>query len=398
MAVDLQEETGGHLVANLLQFSRLLRRLGIPVSSQQIYELAAALAYIDLGRKEDFQNAARCFLVHDVEKQGLFDRAFDLFWTGRVEWVVEWGTGRRKVKRKQSLDLPESEERAVTGREGSRLGGPEQTDEDDPGQETQFSPTYSPVEILYRKDFSNYSADELEAAIRFIRSLAWRLEPRLTRRQVRAIKRASYLDLRRAIRESMKRGGEIVELAWKRRKPKPRPLVVICDISGSMERYSRLFLHYMYALAQGPQKIELFVFGTRLTWITPALRRSEVDEAIRKVSELVLDWSGGTRIGESFKTFNYQWARRKLGRGAVVIVISDGWDRGDIGLFEREIARLRRSVSRLIWLNPLSAAPGYQPLVLGMHAALPYVDDFLPLNNLLSLEQLSARLGKILLR
>ncbi|HEX9618359.1 MAG TPA: VWA domain-containing protein, partial [Anaerolineales bacterium] len=342
--------------------------------------------------------SARSFLVHDVEKLELFDRAFNLFWMQRVEWVVEFGVARQKARREPRIELPESEEAPLSRRQGSQMGPPEEAGDDDPSAEPSVASTYSPVEILYRKDFSDYSKAELEAAVRFIRSLPWRLDSRLTRRKVRSIKRASYLDLRRSVRDSMKYGGEIVELVWRRRKPKPRPLVVICDISGSMERYSRLFLHYMYALAQGPQKVELFVFGTRLTCITPALRRNDVDTAVTKMSDLVLDWSGGTRIGESLKTFNYKWARRKLGRGAVVIVISDGWDRGNIQLLESEIARLRRSVSRLIWLNPLSGAPGYRPLVLGMQAVLPYVDDFLPLNNLLSLEQLAARLGALLVR
>ncbi len=162
-----------------------------------------------------------------------------------------------------------------------------------------------------------------------------------------------------------------------------------------MERYSRLFLDFIYALAQETRQIEAFVFGTRLTHVTPALRYNDVDTAVSKMSELVLDWSGGTRIGESLRTFNYQWSRRVLGRGAVAIVISDGWDRGNIDLLEREIARLRRSVSRLIWLNPLLGAPDYQPLVRGIQAALPYVDDFLPLHNLLSVKALAAQLGQL---
>jgi uncharacterized protein with von Willebrand factor type A (vWA) domain len=228
-----------------------------------------------------------------------------------------------------------------------------------------------------------------------IQGLVWRLDQRLTRRVVRAPKRTGYLDLRRAVRGNMKYGGEILKLAWRRRKSKPRPLVVICDISGSMEAYSRLFLHFIYALAQETRRIEAFVFGTRLTYITPALRQGDVDTAVQKMSELVLDWSGGTRIGGSLRTFNYRWSRRVLGRGAVAVIISDGWDRGDLDLLEREMGRLRRSVSRLIWLNPLSGAPDYQPLAGGIQTALPYVDDFLPLHNLMSLGQFAGRLGSL---
>jgi uncharacterized protein with von Willebrand factor type A (vWA) domain len=167
---------------------------------------------------------------------------------------------------------------------------------------------------------------------------------------------------------------------------------VLCDISGSMERYSRLFLHFLYALAQGPHRVEVFVFGTRLTRLTPALRHKDLDQAVRRTTQAVLDWSGGTRIGESLKTFNYLWARRVLGRGAVLIMISDGWDRGEITLLDAEMARLRRNVSRLIWLNPLLGAPEYQPLVRGIQIALPYVDEFLPLHNLDSFEELGESL------
>ena len=185
----------------------------------------------------------------------------------------------------------------------------------------------------------------------------------------------------------MKHDGEILQLAWNCRIHKPRPMVVLCDISGSMERYSRLFLHFMYALVQGNKHIETFVFGTRLTRLTPALRYKDVDFVLSRVSEQVLDWSGGTRIGESLKTFNYVWARRVLGRGAVLVILSDGWDRGNAALLEREISRLQRSVSKLIWLNPLIGSPDYQPLVRGIRTVLPYVDEFLPFHNLESLER-----------
>src|SRR5690606_38401326 len=195
------------------------------------------------------------------------------------------------------------------------------------------------------------------------------------------------LDLPRAIRESMKQGGEIVRLRWRRRKTRPRPLVVLCDVSGSMERYSRLFLHVMYALVQEGRRVETFVLGPRLTRITPAV--------LDRVADLVMDWSGGTRIGESLRAFNYVWSRRVLGRGAVVIIISDGWDRGDVDLLSREMARLHRSASRLIWLNPLAGAPDYQPLVRGIRAALPHVDDFLPFHTLEALEALARRLGTL---
>jgi uncharacterized protein with von Willebrand factor type A (vWA) domain len=385
----------GHLLANLLHFGRLLRRSGIPVSSRQLVELAAGLTYIDLACRDDFYYTTRGFLVHHADELEVFDQAFDLFWSGRVQFGLEFEMARQGRARQADAPPAPSSDQPALSRAADRDAA-SAVDESDPAAtpETRLSPTYSPDEILH-KDFADFSQEELETARRFIHSLVWNLDQRSTRRKVRAPKRASYLDLRRAVRNNMRYGGEIVRLAWRRRKSKPRPLVLICDISGSMERYSRLFLHFIYALVQETRHMEAFVFGTRLTYITPALRHSQVDAAVDKMSELVVDWSGGTRIGESLRTFNYHWSRRVLGRGAVVMLISDGWDRGDIHLLEREVSRLRRSVSRLMWLNPLSGAPDYQPLVRGMQAVLPYVDDFLPLHNLVSLEQLALRLGSL---
>jgi uncharacterized protein with von Willebrand factor type A (vWA) domain len=186
-----------------------------------------------------------------------------------------------------------------------------------------------------------------------------------------------------------------VELAWRETQTEPRPLVVICDISGSMERYSRILLQFVHTITAGYTHVESFVFGTRLTRITRQLRHRDIDEAVESVTRQVVDWSGGTRIGEAVREFNFRWGRRVLGRGPVVLLISDGWDRGDPEMLSREMDRLQRSCHRLIWLNPLLGSPGYEPLTLGMQAALPYVDDFLPVHNLVSLEQLGAKLASI---
>ncbi len=309
---------------------------------------------------------------------------------------MEIGAARQQWRQNRRMqELPQGDQVVLNTRADSDPTLPDQEDQPDSAAETRVSPTYSPVEVLRHKDFADFTGEEIERAKHLIQGLVWRLDQRLSRRKVRAAKRAGYLDLRRSIRGNMKYSGEVLKLAWRRRKSKPRPLVVICDISGSMDSYSRLFLHFIYTLAQETRRVEAFVFGTRLTYITPALRHSDVDTAVNKMSDLVLDWSGGTRIGESLKSFNYQWSRRVLGRGAVAVIISDGWDRGDIDLLECEIGRLRRSVSRLVWLNPLLGASDYQPLVRGIQAALPYVDDFLPLNNLVSLEQFARQLGSL---
>ena len=391
------ERIEGEFAHSLLTFCRLLRGAGLRVSTKQVTDLALGLTHIDLARQEDVCHAMRCFLVHSPEERVLFDRLFDLYWLHRL--AFEFGTQVEPATiRERPTSQPNSE--SATGRERS-AAVTEPPPSEPPGvSERSLLPTYSPFELLRQKDFAAYTEQEQQAAQQFIRSLLWRFDQRTTRRRVRTAKQTAYPDLRRAIQKSIRRRGEIVELAWRRRKRKPRPLVVICDISGSMERYSRLFLYMMFALVQGSlvqgaERIETFVFGTRLTRITPALRHDNLDVALSRTAKGVVDWSGGTRIGESLRTFNYVWARRVLGHGAVVLIISDGWDRGDRVLLDREIRRLRRQTPRLIWLNPLAGKPDYQPLVRGIETILPHVDEFLPLHNLDTVTQLAGKLGTI---
>jgi uncharacterized protein with von Willebrand factor type A (vWA) domain len=378
---------GEHFASNLLHFARVLRRAGLPVSTAQAADLATAVSLVDLRRRADLYRAASGVLVRSPEEQAIFDVAFNLFWSGGDAWLVARAAAPRSAQ-------PEGrpEDRQLDGHvTEDPLNKP---DEPQPPRETTVEATYSPVELLRRKDFAAYTEEEWAAARRFIDSLVWQLSDHTTRRRARAPKRAPYLDLPRTMRGSLPYGGEIVDLSWQRRRHKPRPLTVICDISGSMDRYSRIFLHFIHALSRSHQRVEAFVFGTRLTRVTRALRHRDVDRALDDVSTAARDWSGGTRIGESLREHNYRWARRTLGPGAVAIIISDGWDRGDIDLLAQEMARLRRSVHRLIWLNPLLGSPDYRPLALGIQAALPYVDDFLPLHNLASLESLALELGR----
>jgi hypothetical protein len=214
-------------------------------------------------------------------------------------------------------------------------------------------------------------------------------------------RRRGEADIRRALRRSIRSGGEVLELPRRQRKLRRRPLVALCDVSGSMEPYARLLLHFLYAVSQssgrstGVDRLEAFVFGTRLTRITRHLERRNVDDALRQAHAEIRDWGGGTRTGEALQRFNWDWSRRVLGRGAVVLVISDGWDRGDVALLAREMDRLHRSCHRLIWLNPLLGSPEYRPVTRGMTAALPHVDDFLPVHNLRSLEQLGQVLAEV---
>jgi uncharacterized protein with von Willebrand factor type A (vWA) domain len=254
--------------------------------------------------------------------------------------------------------------------------------------------TYSDREVLRRKNFAELSDDELRAIRRMLASFTWQAGLRRTRRFRPGAGRT--FDLRRTLRQNLQYGGEVYR--WSRKEPRyvPRPLVVLADISGSMERYTRLLLHFAYGLSRGFEKGgEIFVFSTRLTRITRPMKEKNVDQALRQVTGSVQDWSGGTRIGEALKSFNFHWGRRVLGHGAVVLLISDGWDQGNTDLLRREMARLQRSCYRLIWLNPLLGSEQYRPLARGMQTALPYIDDFLPVHNLASLEDLSLHLRSL---
>jgi hypothetical protein len=248
--------------------------------------------------------------------------------------------------------------------------------------------------VLRQKDFGDLTSEELEAVKMLMAEIVWRVRERQTRR--RHPGHGRLLDLRRTVRRNLRYGGEILDWAEREPKVKPRPLVIIADVSGSMERYTRLLLLFTYGLAKAlEQKVEAFVFSTRLTRITRQLKERNLDRALREVSRAVPDWSGGTRIGEALRAFNFQWGRRVLGQGALTLVISDGWDRGDVELLRDEIARLQRSSRRLIWLNPLLGSPEYEPLTRGIQAALPYIDDFLPVHNLASLNDLAKHLASL---
>ncbi|HXW00287.1 MAG TPA: VWA domain-containing protein, partial [Anaerolineae bacterium] len=283
---------------------------------------------------------------------------------------------------------PEEMEPVETGESGD--GSEKESDE--PLIDTVY--TYSAREVLRQKDFADLSAEELQEVKQLMQAMVWELEQRRTRRRTRA-RHGAYPDMRRTFRQNLRYGGEPLQLAWRRRKQKRRPLVVICDISGSMERYARVLLKFIYVISNGLEKVEAFVFSTRLTRITHQLKERDIDAALDQATLAIHDWAGGTRIGESLKTFNYEWGRRVLGQGAIVLLISDGWDRGDIDLLEREMSRLQLSCHRLIWLNPLLGSENYEPLTRGIQTALPYIDDFLPVHNLQSLEQLGHLLERL---
>ena len=380
---------GGHILPNLLRFAEMLRRLGLDAGPGSVLDLVRATEYAPLGRRSEFYYAARCIFVHRREDLPVFDEAFQVFWrrpaTGRSKMDLRSMGEQRRFRKPQ----------VSPGRDDPAADAPEEADDggDDAQQRVNLTRTYSAREVLRAKDFAGFTIQEMAQARAMLAELQWDLGRRRTRRLTPGP--GAALDLRRTLRQSLRYGGEYLELATRRRRERPRPLVAICDISGSMERYTRMLLHFLYSLAAGPQPPEAFLFATRLTRITRQLRYRSVDQAVGEVARAVPDWAGGTRIGEALKTFNYRWLRRTLRGQAVALVISDGWDRGDPELLARETARLQRSCHRLIWLNPLLGSPDYRPLTRGMQAALPYVDDFLPVHNLNSLSALASHLSSL---
>lgn len=386
-------EASGSLLHNILMFGRLLRAIGLDLDTRGVSDFVRSLDWIRISRRREFYYAARCLYVSRREDLALFDEAFDWFWQLRVGRDKEMQLDVRRLEDRLRLSVDRSElskdfrlEKVNQG----KLGEPE----DGQPQVKHSTFTYSPNEMLRRKDFGELSEDELREVKQLMAKLAWRLGERRSRRWRPG--KARQVDFRRTLRRNMRNEGELLDLARRQLKMRPRPLVVIADISGSMERYTRLLLHFIYALRISLDSgVEAFVFGTRLTRITRRLRSRDVEGTLKEIARSVPDWSGGTRIGQALKTFNYEWTRRVLGHRAVVLLISDGWDRGDIDLLRNEMARLQRSCHRLIWLNPLLGSAEYEPLTRGIQAALPYVDDFLPVHNLASLEELADQLERL---
>jgi len=274
--------------------------------------------------------------------------------------------------------------------------GPGETADEAPDDDTtgpERVATWSDRDVTANRDFAELTEGELAEARRALARLAWTPGERRTRRWVRG--RGARVDLRRAIAESLRTGGDVVRLPRRRRRIQPRPLVLLCDVSGSMERYSRMLLQFAHAVTRRHQRVETFLFSTRLTRVTRELRLSGPDDALASVSRAVTDWSGGTRIGQAVREFHQRWSRRVLHRGPVVLLVSDGWDRGDPVELGEQIARLQRSCHRLVWLNPLIGTADYAPLTRGLQAALPFVDDFLPARTLNNLADLALHLNAL---
>ena len=372
-------DPGSVLTRNWLHFGRILRGLGFDAGPARMLPFLSALTVIDLARFDDLRTVVRIHFARRREELAILDGALAAF-LGRgatVEPEVP-ATGSHRAEEAGMI--------STTGRQLKVLDDMEMGAE----AEEQEIASYSRGELLRQKDFDALDDAEMAEVRRLIRMM--RLPAGLTRSRRMQPGGRERLDMRRLLRRSLRYDGELLVFSWKSRSLRPRPLVLLCDISGSMERYTRLLLNFVYALKSASGRVEAFVFATRLTRITRMLRHHDVDAALNRVAASVEDWSGGTRIGEAIETFNRRYARRVLTRGATVAIISDGWDRGDADQMRRAIAHLQRSCPRLIWMNPLMGAPGYEPLTLGLQTALPFVDDFLPAHNLANLEALGALL------
>jgi uncharacterized protein with von Willebrand factor type A (vWA) domain len=381
------------LAENVMHFARVLRDAGMSVGTDRVLLSLEALCVAGIRSRADLRSALAACLISRGEQRALFDQAFDLFWrdpdpSGRMLRLL----------------LPQVEQRAVPNLPSNRrLAAALFADSAacvDTGRERieiQATLSYSARERLHRADFDTMSADEWTAAQRLIEQLPALIALRATRRTI-ASHHGQQLDLRAMLRNAARDGGEVAAPVWQRRAERCEPLIVLVDISGSMSRYSRMFLHFVHALIGGSaaadHRVHAFVFATRLTHITRQLAAGDPDHAIKAVTQTVEDWSSGTRIAQSLHEFNFSWARRMLTNSPTVLLITDGLEQGDTKLLETEAARLARSCRRLVWLNPLLRYSGFEPKAAGIKALLPHVSSHLPVHNLESLEELIALLAR----
>ncbi len=374
------------LLPRLAAFARLLHDAGLDAGPGRLATSARALSEVELRDQAAFRDSLRACFVSRKDELPIFEAAFDIFWTPpdpRLRAGAMPGRGR-------TLPLAPDRARAWLRALGmNQAQVPRQVEQD---SVPISSSGYSSDELLRQKDFEDLTWLEAEQVKRLLAQAPWRIAERRTRRQRPA--RTGHVDLRRTARRAIRSSGELMWLMHRRRRLRRRPLVLLCDVSGSMERYSRLLLIFAHAVARR-EDVETFVFSTRLTRITRLLRRRDIERALTAVGKSVQDFSGGTRIGQAIAEFNRRWARRVLGHGAIVIIVSDGWDRGDPELLAAELSRLRRMSHRLIWLNPLLGSDGYEPITRGMAAALPHTDDFLAAHNVQALDELGELLASL---
>lgn len=386
------DEPKGRLVENLMFFARALRAAGLPVGPGAVLDAVNSVQVVGITNRRDFYWTLHAVFVKRRKDREVFDQAFHVFWRNP-----------RLLERMMSLILPQFRDpnapqsnplrRRVNEALADGADPPELPERDQPPElELDAELTWSDRELLQDKDFEQMSAEEIARAKRAISRMRLTLNE-VPIRRFRPHKRGLRIDMRKTLRQSLRYGPHSLVLERSLRRTLPPPLVILCDISGSMSRYSRMLLHFMHTLTSDRERVHSFVFGTRLSNISRYLKNSDVDVALEKIALGVDDWSGGTRMGQSLADFNRYWSRRVLGQGAVVLLITDGLDRDLAQGLEQQAERLHKSCRRLIWLNPLLRYDKFQPKAAGMKALLPHVDEFRSIHNLDSLEQLCAVLS-----
>jgi len=383
--------TGVLLADRVTRFGRLLRAAGMRLGPGQILVGVEALAVVEVTRRDDFYWALHCAWVRRREDADLFREAFRIFWRAPdrpFNRVLEELLATSRL----TPDRPSrhAHRRVLDALDAERGVRRARSDDDDDIERVRLA--FSEAEVLRHKDFEQMTAAELNEAARMIDRFRFPVRDLPTRRWSAAHRRGE-VDLARTVRSSLRRGDDHVPLRWRRRRARPPAIVALCDISGSMAGYTRMLLRFLHALANDRDRVHAFLFGTRLSNVTRQLVRRDVDAALHDLGTRVLDWEGGTRIGACHEDFNRHWSRRVLAQGAVVLLVTDGLDRGEPGLIEREMARLHRSARRVVWLNPLLRYSAFEPEARGMREILPWVDDFRPAHNLIGLEDLALALG-----
>jgi uncharacterized protein with von Willebrand factor type A (vWA) domain len=355
-------------------FTRVLRGAGLTVPTSSAIAFGEALGCTGLADRDTVYWAGRATLVRRPEDHELFDRAFAVFFDHRTPTV-------EPVAEDEPITITLAIDAGDDGDDQPESGEPS----DDPTIELRFSAT----EVLRQKDFADYTADELVQAQQLMTRLRLVGSPRRSLRLTTADRRTRAPDLRRTVRAAMRAGGEPVRRHFRQPSTRNRRLVLLLDVSGSMEPYARALIRFVHAAVAGRQKVEAFALGTRLTRITRELSSRDPDEALRRAAVRVVDYGGGTRLGDGLRAFNDEWGQRGMARGAIVVILSDGWDRGDPGVLAEQMQRLARVAHKVVWVNPLKVTPGYAPLARGMAAALPHVDAFVEGHSVDAMEQLA---------
>lgn len=371
------------LQRNIIDFCRLLRDREMLVTPSEVIDAIRTADAVDLSDRSEFKTALRSVLTARPEDIPVHDASFDEFWRSRMPEPSIQKTEEEGI----TADNPDAE--------GEELPQPQIAEGDEAetdDEEGMDMPLYSPVEILATRDFSTFNPDEMQDIARAIMVVARRLATRESRRY-RSTRRGHAVDLRRTMRRNIKYGGTVVELAKKKRKIRKPKIVLICDVSRSMDTYSKFLLQFIYALQHTLGRVESFVFSTRLTRVTDYFHSSDIYTALDRIAREVPDWSGGTRIGESLKVFNAEWAMRTVNKHTIVLIMSDGLDTGDASVLEHEMELIQKRAARVIWLNPLLGNEDYRPLARGMSAALPHVNLFASAHNLASLQSLGKHLA-----